>query len=215
MTLNVIYGLHNGDNVIRYVGRTSRGLDQRLWEHKNNSRLGQRRPVYDWMRKHGADRIQGIVLEVCASAEDTIDREKFWIVKLSSNGLMNCHDVLDGVVRIPKDARVKISESLKKYFASEGYPRLGQKHTPETRAKLSALATGRTPWNKGKPGSQPVRTGDQSGRSKLTEVQVRQIIKEGKWSTYPEMGKKWGVTPEQISLILRNKSWTHIDRSDI
>jgi group I intron endonuclease len=211
----VIYGLHSGDNIIRYVGRTSRGLEQRLWEHKNNSRLGERRPVYDWMRKYGAENIQGVVLELCFSPEETVEREKFWITEMHPNGLMNCHDVLDGVVRIDPNARAKISESLKRYFASEGYPRLGQKHTPETRAKLSALAMGRTPWNKGRPGTQLGKKGEDSNQAKLTEVQVRQIIGEGKWSTYSEVGKKWGVTAEQISLILRNKSWKHIDRGDI
>lgn len=47
--------------------------------------------------------------------------------------------------------------------------------------------------------------------SKLTEDQVRQIRKEGKYDTYENIATKYGVTKGTIRGVLLNHTWKHIN----
>jgi len=57
-----IYGLRLADeSVYRHVGLTEGPVALRLRRHFACARRGERKPVYDWMREHGA---QSVVLDV-------------------------------------------------------------------------------------------------------------------------------------------------------
>lgn len=46
-----VYGLHAGDNRIRYVGVTTVSLNQRMQSHRGHARSGVATPVYQWFRE--------------------------------------------------------------------------------------------------------------------------------------------------------------------
>lgn len=80
----VIYGLHRGDGVIRYVGLTTLTAPHRLSQHRIVANAGLRRPLYYWMRKHGPETIETVVLETVDDAEQLDEREIYWINELGT-----------------------------------------------------------------------------------------------------------------------------------
>lgn len=81
----VIYGLHNGDGVIRYVGLTTVDPARRLSDHRkkaHNSKL----PVYNWMRKHGRKNIQFKILATADSVTELCELEMALIEEMRANG---------------------------------------------------------------------------------------------------------------------------------
>jgi hypothetical protein len=63
---------------------------------------------------------------------------------------------------------------------------------------------------KGRRGNPHVESA-KSHTAKLTENQVKAIRKEGaKGSLYTVIAKRYGVTAENISMIIRRKTWRHI-----
>lgn len=103
-------------------------------------------PVTRWIKKHGRSNIRITVLEDCA--EETLDaRERFWIGQFRGQkaDMLNLSDGGRGVTReLSTEERLRISESLKKYYAKNENPFKGRKHTAESKARMSLSATGRT-----------------------------------------------------------------------
>lgn len=89
-TFGVVYGLHNGDGVIRYVGQTV-DADRRLKQHRNSpgNKVGgtRRQPVTYWIRKHGAENIQMVILGT-ADTRESLDKLERELIS-SSTGLLN------------------------------------------------------------------------------------------------------------------------------
>jgi hypothetical protein len=63
-------------------------------------------------------------------------------------------------------------------------------------------------------GRQSKLQGEVHGSSKLTESQVRDIIKEANTNTQVVLSKRYNITRSTISDILRGKSWKHIPREN-
>lgn len=136
----VVYGLHTGDHIYRYIGKTTRPLKVRFNAHRSDARRGTKRPVYDWIRKHGEDAVQ-----VCAIATfdgDTIhlidETEIFHIAQardIYDAKNLNCTDGGDGMSNPSEETRAKMS--------GENHPMFGKNHTPEARARISAAQWGR------------------------------------------------------------------------
>lgn len=89
---NVVYGLYcvcpecvATPERIRYVGKTVQTATIRLRGHRSKCSSGTRRPIYDWMRKHGPSNIRSRVLEIVSADGDLYVREQFWIDKMSTN----------------------------------------------------------------------------------------------------------------------------------
>lgn len=64
-------------------------------------------------------------------------------------------------------------------------------------------------------GKQP--RGEQHGNHKLTEVQVleiRALYAMGEWSR-DRLGERFGVHPESVSNIIRNKTWKHVKKGSL
>lgn len=81
-TNSLIYGLScfcHPDKGIRYVGKTTQGMDARMKEHIKRSRKPLY-PVNRWIAKHGAENIEMQVLEYCET-EMLNDRESFWVAE--------------------------------------------------------------------------------------------------------------------------------------
>jgi hypothetical protein len=59
--------------------------------------------------------------------------------------------------------------------------------------------------------SSPALKGEDSGRAKLTEVEVNQIRLEHKTGmSYLNLAEKYGITRQHASYICRGKSWKHL-----
>lgn len=110
----VIYGLHNGDNRIRYVGKTVSGTARRLRGHRYDARKGSTLPVHRWMRKHGPDCVQIVVLDSVTGADDWREIERRWIVAFGDD-LLNITKGGEGAHEpiFTPEHRAKISASLR------------------------------------------------------------------------------------------------------
>jgi hypothetical protein len=85
--MGVIYGLHGPDNEIRYVGMTTRTLNDRLRSHKDSARKMLFTPLYEWMREIGVANIEGVVLETVTDDPLVLnEREQYWIDKFGGIG---------------------------------------------------------------------------------------------------------------------------------
>lgn len=69
----IIYGLHNGDERIRYVGKTLRGPMQRLLDHVKDARDGSQRPVHTWIMQQ--EEVFVKILDECETHEELDTRE--------------------------------------------------------------------------------------------------------------------------------------------
>lgn len=64
MDRSVVYALSLDGVHLRYVGMTCGDLADRMRVHRWTAERGTRRPVYDWMRKHGPENVVVTVLEL-------------------------------------------------------------------------------------------------------------------------------------------------------
>jgi len=195
----VVYGLkcrcHPGSGV-RYVGQTSVGLDVRFSEHIKNSkkpptdRIGGL-PVYRWIRKHGVDNIESVVLEDCIAHDNLDVREEWWIAKLNTfvpNGLN---------------------------MTRGGGGKRGYHHSPESRAKISASKMGKPSTGRASMSVETVRYikdrlwhGDSIADLAETGIATSKCIKDisqGKtWNHVP-----WPIGPRQRMRTSERRSKNH------
>lgn len=114
MRPTIIYGLHAGDGVIRYVGKTVGALDARLRGHRTDAKRGSKLPVHRWMRKRGLPAIRIMQLDRVADGEAWQEIERTWIVALAGTGLLNLTKGGDGpgCYTMPAEQRAKIAAAL-------------------------------------------------------------------------------------------------------
>lgn len=82
-----IYVITNDVNGKPYVGKTNFSLERRFREHIADSKRERcnKRPLYSAMNKYGVEHFHIEQLEEC-SADDSAEREEYWITKLSTYG---------------------------------------------------------------------------------------------------------------------------------
>lgn len=115
----IVYLVRNRTNDKGYVGKTKRSLEQRWREHVRNAmKMRAEMPIYDAIRKHGAEAFDLSVLEECDSPEGLNEAEKRWIVELGT-----------------------FSRGYNATRGGDGPS--GYRHTSETRARMSALRRGK------------------------------------------------------------------------
>lgn len=133
----VIYGLIDSDTgEIRYVGQTTKLLEERFARHMRTPR---RRHLYNWLRSCSP---KAIILER-VPIKNLNDAEVRWIANMRERGvqLVNLTDGGECIrgYRPTPETRVKLSAALMGNQRSLGY-----KHTSEARAKIGAASKGRT-----------------------------------------------------------------------
>ena len=213
---NVIYGLYcvcenckDKPELIRYVGQTFRGASVRFYYHRcdalaENYKKKSNLPVYRWMRKHGVDNIQYMVLEVLTTREELNDAEVLWIEKLNT---------------FRSDYGLNLSaggSSLTGYkHSEETRAKLrGRVHTEETRKKMSDSwrRVGLTEARKDAMRLNGLRrSGENASNVKLSEYQVIQIKLE-LWNGVPPslVANKFNISRNMVNHINNNRSWKHV-----
>lgn len=217
--LNVIYGLHSGDGVIRYVGKTSKGARVRLGQHISVATHQPGYPVHRWMRKHGVGTIQFTILEVLTTESNSAQREIRWIEKLGTlvpAGL----NVTTGGEGVPG----RVVSELNRQRLSVSH--LGNTHTTEARAKMSATRKAHGTWNRGvkgegnsmfgkkNPGAAAaarLRAGSLAPSARLTESQIPLIFDQRiAGDDLATLGERFSVSPATIRDVLMRKTWRHV-----
>jgi group I intron endonuclease len=117
----IVYRAINIKNGKQYIGYTTRCLDERKKEHLYKSRSNSSNHYYylfkQAIRKYGIDSFKWEILETCTSVEECCIKEIYYIDKyktISPNGYNLTIGGNGGIQS--KETKLKISESVKKYW---------------------------------------------------------------------------------------------------
>lgn len=150
--VGVIYGLRLSDSYeYRYIGLTEHGARRRLMRHLACARRGERQPVYDWIRKYGADAIALDILETVTTTRDDLGAAEIaWIaahrkfgyrlLNISAGGIGPT-----GVVWTQEQREAARRRSTGRPGVSRPGPEnpfYGGRHTPEQRARWTESRRG-------------------------------------------------------------------------
>lgn len=92
-----IYVITNDINGKQYVGKTNNSIEERFREHVSDSRKRrcEKRPLYSAMNKYGIEHFSIKILDEC-SADESADREIYWIKKLHTYGKTGYNATMGG-----------------------------------------------------------------------------------------------------------------------
>lgn len=186
----VIYGLRckcHPERGVRYVGQSSRTARVRFYHHTYAARKGKPWVVSRWMRKHGIENIEYVVLEVVAHESELDERETWWIGELSTMVEHGGCNVWPG------------GSSTRGYKQSPEVlaRRKGHKHSPETRQKLREANLG--------------KVGELSQNSKLTNAEVADIkVRLWNGENSHAICRELGLSKSTIHYIEIGRTWSHV-----
>lgn len=142
----------------KYVGWTSKSMEERWNEHVYTSSKGYNNYFQNAIRAHGVENWRHEVLEICDSMINVKLRETFWIKEQRSYHLEHGYNLTfggDGVCghtfKHSEETKRLISERTKAALVGKV---LGHSHSTETRKKISE---GRLRGKKHEPMSQETR----------------------------------------------------------
>lgn len=169
-----IYKIQNTVNNKIYVGQST-NIKERWRQHKKDCRAGKVSYLYKSMRKHGIDKFEISILELCES--NCLDeREAYWM------SFYNCHDENCGYnfrpagqnkQHVTPEARKRISERLK-----------GRKLPAEQIEKMRIASTGRPCTEEAKKKLSAFH------KDKILEKEVADEIKKEIAQKYPKKEKE-------------------------
>jgi hypothetical protein len=213
--LGYIYALRlTDDTTYRYVGLTRQKLEARLWQHRNTAANGSELPVSRWIRKHGGDAIEILLIEECDLAV-VGEREKFYISYFESLGHPLLNITIGGGTSKPTtdEIRRNCSEAQRRRTDVRGGKPLSDAH----RKKLSEALKGRVRSDEermaisnGRKGIkftdehiENLRTSHLNQR-RLTDEQINTITSSiYRRGIYTELANQFGVSPSLVSRIAR------------
>ena len=162
MAFGVIYLITNLFNGMKYVGQTTRSVEQRFKEH-----FHEKTYIGNAMRKHSMKNFTIEVIETCETREQLNEREKFWIAELkcmspSGYNLTEGGEGIIGWERTPEyyaklsvankgknkgrhlsaEHRAKLSEMER----GEKNPFFGKRHTKKSLIRMSVAKIGNKYW---------------------------------------------------------------------
>lgn len=208
---------------VRYVGQTVKTVQTRLVNHRSQARFGTATPVYHWMRKHGVENIQIIVLEE-VDPDKLDEREVYWIsgrkdqlLNISPGG--GPETAFRGAKRPDISARMtgsshplsdlteaQVLSAREEYRGGRGQVSELAKKYRVTGSTMSDILRGRT-W-KHVTGSHRAQG---KSRVRLTEedvLRIRSRRREGE--TLWGIAKDYNTSAANISNICTGKSWKHV-----
>ena len=147
----IIYKIENKIDGKIYIGQTQRTLEERMKEHRRNSRKSY---VDRAIKKYGIENFSVEIVEECETFEKLNEREIFWIEKLNckfpngynlsdggqgSTGYITTPELSAKLSQLRKGRKISI-EQRKKISASLK----GKIFSDETKKKISAAKIGHT-----------------------------------------------------------------------
>lgn len=133
----VIYLITNKLDGMKYVGQTTRTIEERFEEHKRHKKFF----IGNAINKDGAKNFTIEVIEECETQEQLSEREKYWIAyfdciapkgyNLTDGGEFNWNHL--------PEVRAKISAAN----SGENHPMFGKHHTDEAKARISVSGKGK------------------------------------------------------------------------
>lgn len=207
VTTWVVYGLRLPDcGEYRYVGQTQFGAAHRLKTHRNSSKY-RSTPVYRWMSKHEDVQIDVLEYVLSESLSDLDETEIYWIDRLKFEGhrLLNCDSGGRSAYTQTESSRNKRSRSGELHY------NFGKTHSDATKAKLSEARRNRVTSDETRKKMSHTRTFGHNPNRKLTPDDIRSIRKKSSDGvTGRTIAIEFGITPANVSSILRGKTWTHV-----
>jgi group I intron endonuclease len=135
----LVYLATNLVNGKKYIGYTTKTLKKRINVHIYKSKCKSNKHYFylfkEALRKHGAENFKWEILEECSTKEECCKKEIFYISKhntISPNGY-NLTEGGNGGLQ-SEETRLKISESVKKYFENNRESNSFIKATKEDRS---------------------------------------------------------------------------------
>jgi hypothetical protein len=198
-----LYGLHEVNGELRYIGLTSRRLERRLTEHLSEHAIRRRTPLARWMARHVARGTRPIVTVLARTDDsDALNRlEIEWIasakaaavqlLNLSSGGESGSLGVKRSPETIAKLKSIPRMPRSAEYRRRLGNANRGRKLDAGWRSKLSES-----------------RRGEANGRAKLTASNVTDIrLALDCGETCTKLAKHYGVTRPMIGHIKHGRYW--------
>lgn len=196
------------DRQIRYVGKTKRTVEKRLYFHLKTRRKTKNRSWLDSLVALDL-KPETVVLEIVDGSQCWQDRERFWIKRYRDLGcnLNNHTDGGDGIDNPDAELRAKWSRSQKRVMADPAHR--AKVFTKENAAKISRAIRGvPRPWVKNLPQNQPGRKVPESFRVSVGLRMKGNIYRKGTtqaaWNKGLKTGKSsWNRglhTPPETSL---------------
>jgi len=187
-----IYGLYctcHPEEGVRYVGRTIRPVRKRLVQHKGQAKRGSEYPVHRWMRTHGEENVFAQTPAQTDDYQNLSEMEGRWIENMAQSGssLLNMASIEDG--------------------------KLLYRHSPETRAKISAGQLGKKIPQSVIDFRREAFSGEGNGMSKLTLDEVLEICTLI-WESVPgvDIAAIYGVRPSVITRIAHGQRWANVPK---
>ena len=121
----IIYQITNNINGKKYIGKTTKSVEERYRKHLYNHKEGNTH-LYNAMRKHG---VENFSIEIIEHTQNLDEREKFWIYTLSPE-----YNMTKGGDGGDTSSSPNFISSMKKYHESKSresyatYGMLGKKH---------------------------------------------------------------------------------------
>lgn len=213
--LGNIYALRLIDDTsYRYVGLTRQKLDARLWQHRNTATNGSELPVSRWIRKHGVDAVEIVLIEECDLAV-VGEREKFYISHFESLGHPLLNITVGGGTSKPTTDEIRRNCSMAQKARTD--VRGGKPLSESHKEKLSLALKGRVRTQEERDAISAGRKGIQfsdehienlkrshEGQRRLTDEQVATIV-DSKYERgiYTKLAKEFNVSPSLVSKIAR------------
>lgn len=78
-----IYKITNKITNDFYIGKTTKDISKRFWQHKNNALKNKNSHLYNAIRKYGVDNFQIEIITTCQDSQSLNESEIYWIKKLN------------------------------------------------------------------------------------------------------------------------------------
>lgn len=207
----IIYLITNKKNGKQYVGQTTRTLRERKMEHARKNGLVGRA-----IRKYGRENFDIRQIDSADSIELLNKKEIEWIEKLETktpygynlcNGGNNTHGF-----NHREEARAIMAEKKKGMFKGKDNPFYGQKHSDETRKRMSEA------WTEER--KQQLAEMSRKRNLKNQAVRVRNIDTGEVFGSIKEAAETYNLKPTHITRVCRGRRkstggyrWEYVDKT--
>lgn len=188
----IIYCITNRINDKKYIGQTIGSLRKRWIQHQSSARTDKNFPLYNAIRKYGADNFTVEQIDIAATQKELDQKEIYWGTKLnalSPEGYSLRFGQGKGIISDETRKKISISKMGHKTW-------LGRHLSSEHKLKISKS-------------KKEISNGERNPAHKLTEQQVVEIRRKYVPFKYSlkNLAREYGVAFSTIHWIVTGASW--------